>query len=322
MRRARAPAVKIARGLRDPHRHFVAARGHPRRIGLEARQDARGDRARDERERRRVGAEHQRGRSARVRCSPPAGCSLCAPGLPRREPGAVGGGRRTRIEVRAHDAIEPVLAGDTRNENTMIAIAAQSEALTTMPATLAARWPGRWRTCASASAATGVSQARAARGARGTSGATVATAAREPEGDRDVTAERAVRRRRRRRARACPPPRAPRGIQAPAAEASGKIHRAVAQALRPPACGPRFAPPTTRPRAAMAMPSERDDRERARRRERTRPRGRRSSRRRGRRPSAAAMRGCPRGRARFRRPPRPRRAARLRARAAGRGRAA
>jgi hypothetical protein len=36
----------------------------------------------------------------------------------------------------------------------MIAMAMHSEALTTMPATLAARWPGRWRTWARARAAT------------------------------------------------------------------------------------------------------------------------------------------------------------------------
>ena len=35
----------------------------------------------------------------------------------------------------------------------MIAIARHSDALTTMPATLAARCPGKWRTWASASAA-------------------------------------------------------------------------------------------------------------------------------------------------------------------------
>jgi hypothetical protein len=72
----------------------------------------------------------------------------------------------------------------------MIAIATHSDALTTMPATLAARWPGRWRTCASASDATGEPHAGLHGGPPGAvqressarhSGATASTEARSHE---------------------------------------------------------------------------------------------------------------------------------------------
>ncbi len=66
-------------------------------------------------------------------------------------------------------------SSETRNENTMIAIATHSDALTTMPATLAARCPGRWRTCASASEAIGEFAGSTRRSTARQSGATAST---------------------------------------------------------------------------------------------------------------------------------------------------
>jgi hypothetical protein len=68
-------------------------------------------------------------------------------------------------------------SSETRKENTIIAMATHSDALTTIPATLAARCPGRSRTWASASMAMGESFAMPRESARRHRGATETTEA-------------------------------------------------------------------------------------------------------------------------------------------------
>ena len=102
----------------------------------------------------------------------------------------------------------------------MIAIATQSEALTTMPAMLAARWPGRWRSCAIASEATG------------DAGATrVRTCRREPEGDGRVAPQRQALGRREQQERNADE-RKGRGPREGSARLLGEVYRAVSQRIR------------------------------------------------------------------------------------------
>jgi hypothetical protein len=149
------PAVQVAAAsvIHTGHGTFHAgagaiATGLALRMALESREDARVDGPGHQRERR--GAVIQREALVAQRQGLVTWASAATAAARPREVAGVAALDRSEGRDRPDDAGSQ-RSNDTRKEWTMIAMAMHSDALTTMPATLAARCPGRWPTCARAS---------------------------------------------------------------------------------------------------------------------------------------------------------------------------